>query len=272
MSTDGTSTTQGSSTVNRALRVLAEIGSEPEGVTATELANRTDVNRVTVHRILAAFKAHGFVRQPVPGGPYRLGFKFLDLAERVLADVDAAQVAYPLLEELAERSGETCHLAMLDGATAVYVAKVESPQAVRLVSRIGKRVPLYCTSLGKAVLAACEPEVAEPLLDAQSFERVTATTITSKEALLEDLDAIRARGYSIDLGENEDGVRCVGAAVMGRNGRPFGAISISGPEWRTSEERLVELGDQVNQTARALSVQLGGRGEPAAASAADEPR
>jgi DNA-binding IclR family transcriptional regulator len=253
---------QGSSTVNRALRVLAEIGSESNGVTATELANRTGVNRVTVHRILAAFKAHGFVRQPVAGGPYRLGFKFLDLAERVLADVDAAQVAYPLLEELAERSGETCHLAVLDGDSAVYVAKVESPQAVRLVSRIGKRVPLYCTSLGKAMLAALAPDAADPLIDAQSFERVTPTTITSRKALLVDLEAIRARGYSFDIGENESGVHCVGAAVVGRDGQPFGAISISGPEWRTSEERLAELGEQVVGTASALSVQLAGR-EPA---------
>src|SRR4051794_24144975 len=115
---------QGSSTVNRALRVLAEIGSEPSGVTATELARRTGVNRVTVHRILAAFKNHGFVRQPVGGGPYCLGFKFLELAEQVLEDTDAAQLAHPLLEQLAERSGETCHFAVLDGNDAVYVAKV----------------------------------------------------------------------------------------------------------------------------------------------------
>jgi DNA-binding IclR family transcriptional regulator len=250
---------QGSSTVNRALRVLAEIGSEPEGVTATELARRTGVNRVTVHRILAAFKAHGFVRQPSAGGPYCLGFKFLELAEQVLADTDAARLAHPLLEVLAQRSGETCHFAVLDGTNAVYVAKVESPQAVRLVSRIGVRVPLYCTSLGKALLAAASPSLGETLIEGQSFEPVTATTIRSPEALRDELEAIRARGYAYDLGENEPGVCCVGAAVLGRDGEPMGAISVSGPEWRTSDDRLAELGSLVGETARTLSDRLAGR-------------
>lgn len=251
---------QGSATLNRALSVLAEIGSEAQGVTATELAGRTGVNRVTVHRILAAFKAHGFVRQPVAGGPYRLGFKFLDLAERVLTEVDAVQLVNPLLERLAERTGETCHFAVLDGDHAVYVAKVESPQAVRLVSRIGKRVPLYCTSLGKALLALFDPATASKLIEAQSFERLTPTTIVTDRALLADLDSIRDRGYAVDLGENEVGVHCVGAAVLGRDGDPFGAISVSGPEWRTSEARLPELGELVVDACRELSGRLAGRG------------
>jgi DNA-binding IclR family transcriptional regulator len=250
---------QGSSTVNRALRVLAEIGTEASGVTATELARRTDVNRVTVHRILAAFKSHGFVRQPVSGGPYCLGFKFLELAERVLEDTDVARLAHPLLEQLAERSGETCHFAVLDGTTAVYVAKVESPQAVRLVSRIGVRVPLYCTSLGKALIAAASASLAATLIDGQSFERVTPTTIVTKEALIAELAAIRERGYAVDLAENEPGVCCVGAAVLSRNGEPVGAISVSGPEWRTQDDRLTQLGELVSQSASVLSHQIAGR-------------
>jgi DNA-binding IclR family transcriptional regulator len=250
---------QGSSTVNRALRVLAELGSDPAGVTATELARRTGVNRVTVHRILAAFKNHGFVRQPTPGGPYCLGFKFLELAEQVLEDTDAALVARPLLEQLADRSGETCHFAVLDGTAAVYVAKVESQQAVRLVSRIGVRVPLYCTSLGKALLAAASPALASRLIEGQSFERVTATTIVSERELREELGEIRMRGYAFDLGENEPGVCCVGAAVIGRDGEPMGAISVSGPEWRTGDERLAELGGLVGEAASALSEALAGR-------------
>jgi IclR family acetate operon transcriptional repressor len=253
------STEQGSSTVNRALRVLAEIGSEPDGVTATDLARRTGVNRVTVHRILAAFRAHGFVRQPNPGGPYCLGFKFLELAERVLEDTDAARIAHPLLEELAERSGETCHFAILDGTYAVYVAKVESPQAVRLVSRIGVRVPLYCTALGKAVLASASPPLMERLIEGQGFERHTPTTIVDRDALEKQLIAARERGYAFELGENEPGVCCVGAAVLGRDLEPIGAISVSGPEWRTSDERLAELGGLVRETARILTEQIAGR-------------
>ena len=256
---------QGSSTINRALRILAEIGGSTNGVTVIELARRCDVNRVTVHRIIAAFKAHGFVRQPTPGGPYRLGFRFLELADLVLSDTDAARLAAPLLATLAERSGETSHFALLDGSEAVYVAKRESSQAVRLVSTIGARVPLYCTGLGKALLAAASPELARRLIAEQSFVRVTPTTLTSAAGLRKELDTIRARGYAVDLGENEVSVNCVSAAVLGRDGEPIGAISISGPAWRIDKGRFAELGGLVEKTSAALSNAIVGRPIPAAA-------
>jgi len=249
----------GSNTVHRALRVLEELGETPAGVTASALARRVGVNRVTVHRILSALRAHGFVTQAERGGPYRLGYRFVEFGERVIAANDAIRIAQPLLEELAELTGETCHFALLDGAEAVYVAKVESQQAVRLVSRIGVRVPLYCTSLGKAALAAMSEERAAELVADQSFEARTPTTIVSKQALLAELAHIRRRGWAVDEAENEPGVRCAGAAVLGRDGVPIGAISVSGPEWRVDDVRIQELGTVVAQAAVRLSEVLAGR-------------
>lgn len=249
----------GSSTLNRALDVLELLaGAAPGGLSVSQIAERAHVNRVTAHRILAAYKARGFVRQDGSGEPYRLGFKLVELAESVLSESNLVRLAQPILDDLVERAGETCHLAVLDGAEAVYVAKVESSHAVRLVSRVGLRLPLYCTGLGKALLAWMdEPRVAR-LIDLQSFERRTKHTIVSKRALLAELEATRERGYAVDLGENEVGVRCVAAAVRDRGGRPVAAVSVSGPDARLPKDALGGLGRLVAGTTASIAVALDG--------------
>jgi DNA-binding IclR family transcriptional regulator len=255
----------GSATLNRALEILdalAEVGGE--GIAAGRLATRTGINRVTVHRILNTFKAHGFVRQDAPGAGYQLGFRFLEIAERIFEGLDIVRLSQPALQRLAQETGETVHLAILDGPEAVYVAKAESTQAVRLVSRVGLRVPLYCTSLGKALLAA-RPGGAGDLITQQSFTPRTPSTIRTREQLEVDLAAIRARGFAIDHAENEPGVHCVGAAITDHRGEPIGALSVSGPDSRVTEARLGEFGALVSKYARELSAALGGATEPGAA-------
>lgn len=231
----------------------------PDGLSVSQIAERAQVNRVTAHRILAAYKAHGFVRQDGSGEPYRLGFKLLELAQSVLSESDLVRLAQPILDDLVEHAGETCHLAVLDGAEAVYVAKVESSHAVRLVSRVGLRLPLYCTGLGKALLAWMDKPRAARLIDQQSFERRTKHTLVSKRALLAELEATRERGYAIDLGENEVGVRCVAAAVKDRQGRPVAAVSVSGPDARLPTDALEDLGRLVAQTTASIASTLDGQ-------------
>jgi DNA-binding IclR family transcriptional regulator len=248
----------GSSTLNRALDVLEKLAEGPvAGMTAAQLAERTGSNRVSVHRILATYVQHGLVRQDRPGAPYRLGFRLLELGQQVIGDVDLVRVAYPLLEDLAERTGETCHLGLLSGAEAVYVAKIESSQSVRLVSHIGAHVPLYCTSLGKALLAAAAPGAREQLIAQQSFAARTEHTHTTPASLRTDLAAIRERGYAIDDLENEDGVRCVAVAVVDHTGAPVAAISVSGPIARVTPERVPAIAAMARSTAGELSGALG---------------
>jgi IclR family KDG regulon transcriptional repressor len=254
----GAGKTGGSPTLNRALEVLEELAAGPQaGMTAAQLAELTDSNRVSVHRILTGFLRHGLVRQESARGPYRLGFRLLELAEHVIQERELVPLAYPLLENLAERSGEACHLAVLDGGEAVYVAKIESSQSVRLVSRIGARVPLYCTALGKALMSAAADDVRERLLSMQSFQRRTEHTRTSANQLRQELDGIRDRGFAIDDIENEDGVRCVAAPVLDHTGRPIAAISVSGPASRVTPERAPEIGVLTAATAGELSVAIG---------------
>jgi DNA-binding IclR family transcriptional regulator len=252
------SKTGGSSTLNRALKVLDALAAGPdEGMTAAQLAGETGSDRVSVHRILGSFIAYGLVRQEQPGAPYRLGFRLLELAERVVHERDLVRLAHPLLERLSERSGETSHLAVLNGGEAVYVAKTESRQSIRLVSHIGARVPLYCTALGKSLLAAAGDEQRERLLALQSFDPRTERTKMSPEELLPELDAARARGYAIDDVENEEGVRCVGAAVLDRSGRPVAAISVSGPTTRVTRAAARTIGELTAEAAAELSAAIG---------------
>lgn len=251
--------TGGSSTLNRALLVLEELANgRAAGMTAAQLADATRTNRVTVHRILTTFLKHGYVRQKRAGAPYRLGFRFVELGDRVIRATDLVQVAQPLLEELVARTGETSHMAVLDGAEAVYVAKTESPHSVRLVSRVGARAPLYCTSLGKAMLAAMPEPMRASLVAQQRFERRTETTLTDPDSLGRELEQVRRRGYAVDRGENEDGVRCVAAAILDRSGMAVAAVSVSGPASRISETRFRELGSAVGEVAAVLSQALGG--------------
>jgi DNA-binding IclR family transcriptional regulator len=248
----------GSSTLNRALDVLERLAEGPhEGMTAAQLAEATGGNRVSVHRILVAFARRGFVRQDRPGAPYRLGFGILKLADRVIQERDVVALAYPLLETLAQSTGETSHLAVLDGGEAVYVAKVESSQSIRLVSDIGGRVPLYCTALGKALLAKADEHLLERLLAQQSFEPRTPRTKTSPEELRRELITVRSRGFAIDDMENEEGVRCVSAAVLDHIGRPTAAISVSGPSSRVTKEAARTVGELVADRAATLSAALG---------------
>lgn len=250
--------TAGSSTLTRALEVLDALAAGPrEGMTAAQLAELTGSNRVTVHRILGTYVAYGYVRQEHAGAPYRLGFRLLELGERVLEQRELVALAHPLLEELSASSGETCHLAVLDGGEGVYVAKIESSQSIRLVSQIGARVSLYSTGLGKALLAAQNGEQLERLLALQSFERRTPRTLTTRKELLADLEAIRERGYSIDDVENEDGVRCAAAPVLDHGGHPIAAISVSGPTSRVTPESVHDVGALALDTAARLSAAIG---------------
>jgi IclR family transcriptional regulator, acetate operon repressor len=239
--------------------LLEAIAAGPEeGMTAGELARVTGMNRVTVHRTLATFKARALVRQSQARAPYRLGFRLLELAEHVVTELELVRTGKPILDELCERSGESCHLAVLDGTDVVYVAKVESPQAVRLVSRVGSRVPLHSTALGKAILATLDWADAQKLLESSALEPRTESTLVTVDALRAELDRVRTRGFAIDQAENEPGVHCVACAIPAPIMGPTSAVSISGPSDRIPKSRFPTFGRLVEEAATSLSKALQG--------------
>lgn len=247
----------GSQTLDRALNVLIQVGeSAARGLTLAECTALLGYSKPTTHRILRTLTRRGFLRNDPERGVYALGVTNLRLGMDFLEQLDLRREALPLLRELAERTGETAHLAILHGGEVVYIEKVESRHAVRMFSRIGHTMPPYSTGVGKAILAFLPREELESILPAQ-LERRTPATITDRAELLEHLAALRERGYSTDNVENEDGIRCVGTPVFDHTGAVCAAISIAGPATRITPERFPELGALARETALAISRKIG---------------
>jgi IclR family acetate operon transcriptional repressor len=258
----------GSNTVHRAMAVLHALGdAPPEGLGIGELTRRVGANRSTVYRIIDALKTYGFVRPGEAPGTVRLGFGLVELAESALSRLDVRDVAAPYLRELSERTGETCHLAVLDQLEVVYIDKAESDQAMRLSSRPGMRQPLHCTSLGKSFLAAMTPERLRDTLDQIELVARTDKTITDRQRLEDDLRLVARRGWATDIGENHEGVNCVGAAIYGRDPFPVAAISASAPAHRVNRDSIAGYGQTIVATVQKISRDLG-RPVPAASSTA----
>lgn len=242
--------------VERAVQLLDVLARGDAGV--SELARATGLHKATVYRLLVTLRRLGLVQLTPDGTRYRLGLRLVELGGRVLSRLDIREVARPYLAALRDETRLTVHMAVLDGTEVVYIEKLDAPTHLRMASFVGTRNPVYCTALGKAILAALdEPELAE-LLQRLTFVPRTARTLTSVEALRQDLEATRARGYSVDNVENEEGIRCVGAPVFGHGGRVVAAISVSAPVFSLPLEAIEPVGRRVAETARLISRALGG--------------
>lgn len=224
------------------METLAETG--PAGL--IDLSNRLNLHKSTVHRLLNSLIYMGYARQEQETGKYSLTFKILEISNKVLNKVDVLEIARPHLKRLMQQTGETVHFVQIDGTEAVYIDKVESHQnSVRMVSKVGSRIPLYCSGVGKAMLATMKPEAVKKLWEASDIHRLTPHTIIDYSSFLQDLEDIRKRGYALDNEENEEGVRCIAACLTDFKGKAKYAFSISAPVNRMTDERITELSGYV---------------------------
>jgi DNA-binding IclR family transcriptional regulator len=249
----------GSKTLERALMVLLEIGNAGDrGLTLSECAGVLGYSKATTHRILRTLTRHGFLRFDEERSTFLLGVTNLRLGIDFLERIDLRRQALPVLRGLAEQFGETVHLGRLSGTDVVYIEKVESPQAVRMYSRVGDTMPAYSTGIGKAILAFLDEDELQRHLPAELVAR-TPKTIVEPAALHRELAATRKRGYSIDDIENEDGIRCAGAPILDHADQVQAGISVAGPASRMTRDRLATLGPLVREAADAISATVGHR-------------
>jgi len=244
--------------IERALTILEALSKEEKPLELKELAKKVKLHKTTTHRILKTLMERGYVENIDSSGVYKLGLQVLKLSGSLLENIEVRREAKLLLEELRGKSGETVHLGILEDGEIVYIEKIEGTGPLHMASGVGKRVPLYCTALGKAILAYLEEKELNTLLKDIKLEPKTPNTITSIERLKEELIKIRALGYSIDNIENEEGIRCVGAPIFDSTGEVVAAISVSGAAFYLPIERIEkELGPLIKATAVEISKRLG---------------
>jgi DNA-binding IclR family transcriptional regulator len=243
--------------VARALTLLDALGESRGEVGIAELSKQVGYHVSTAHRLLATLIAQGYARQNPETGRYGLGAKAFHLAESYLGQMDLRRIVRPVLERLSHETGETANLVILDGHEAFYLDKVESPQSLRIFSRIGRRAPMHCTAGGKILLAGRSWSEVQRMLGGDSLERFTPRTILSPEVLRRELEVVHIEGFALDREECEEGATCIAAPVRNARGETVAAMSISGPTLRMHPERIRELTPVVVRMGREASERLG---------------
>ena len=243
--------------VDKACFLLDVVSEHPQGITITELAAEVDMYKSTVHRLLTTLMRRGYIEQDAQTGQYKLGYRVLDLGMRLLSSIDLRKEAAPALRELAKLSNEIVHLALMDRGEIVYIDKMESDNTTRMHSRIGKRVPVHATSLGKVILAHLPEGEAADILARYGMPFLTERTICDPHVFERVLAETRQLGCAFDEEENELGVCCVAAPIFDHASQIVAACRVSGPSSRMTPTRLRELVPVVKDCARTISLRLG---------------
>lgn len=245
----------GTALIGKACDILEIIGNAPGAVDQTVLADRTNIPRATLYRILAALVSRGLVRTDSLSQNYTLGFKFLELAQNAWSSSDLASIASVELRRLRDLTGETSYLAVQEGSHVLALGRFESAHGRRSNAKLGALKPMHCTSQGKSILAHLPSTSLDHILS-DGLQAFTANTITDADHLKEHLAIVRARGYAMDDEEIVLGTRCVGAAILDPDGKPIAAISVAGPTFRMGLERAEQLGKELAEVAKRISIQL----------------
>ncbi len=243
--------------VSHALDVLEEFKGDAIELGVTELSKKLKLHKNNIFRLLATLEARGYIEQNKSTENYRLGLKSLELGQTFVRQMGLLRQARPSLEKLAARVNETCYLAVMRNGDVVYLDVAEANQTVRVASRIGLRLPVHCTAVGKVLVAADTEEEIKKRLP-EHLEKRTPKTITDTRTLLDQLLKVAKQGYALDDEEYEEGVRCVAAPVRDYTGNVVAAVSVSAPAMRMADKKVVdELTHAVKETAQELSRRLG---------------
>jgi IclR family acetate operon transcriptional repressor len=254
----GTSTGQVQS-LTRGLSILDVLARAEGGLTLTDVTQRVGLPASTVHRLLATLEKTGYVYQAGDLGLWYVGLQAFTVGSAFLANRDFVAQSHPYMRRLMEQAGETANLAILDDNEAVFIDQVQCRETMRTIVRLGSRVPLHASGVGKAIFATLSDEAIETILEMKGLPRITEHTITAPETMRASLRVIRQRGFSFDDEEHLPGTRCVAAPIYDEHAEPLGAISVAGPSARLPDERIRQLGPLVARIAEEITRKLGGR-------------
>lgn len=245
-------------TVSRAALILNYLADhDDQGV--SDIAKVLEIPKSSAHSILATLEHYNLVEKNDSTGRFHLGLKLIELGYRAQGELGLVRIARPFLQGLNQTTEETVHLTVLDDREVLYVDCVESRLRLRTYSVIGIRAPLYCTSVGKALLAWQSEEYVDDYLAQTVLKPETSRTITDAAALKIEIGKVRSQGFAIDDREHEDHLRCIGAPICNSRGEVFASLSISGPEVRMTPDRIEELAPTIIEVAGDISRKSGYR-------------
>jgi IclR family KDG regulon transcriptional repressor len=243
--------------VSHSLDVLEQFSGDAEELGVTELSKRLKLHKNNVFRLLATLESRGYIEQNRATENYRLGIRCLQLGQSYVQHMGLLRQARPIMAELVRQARETTYLAVLRRMAVVPVEVIEADRPVRIVSQLGEALPLHCTAAGKAYLAFAPEDDLRGLLP-DALPRFTDRTLTDRQALGQQLRAVAASGYAVDLGEHVEEIRAVAAPVRDYARSVVGAIAIAAPASRLTPERIEkEVAPLVLKAGRELSSRLG---------------
>lgn len=245
-------------TADRALMILEMLARE--GLTATDIQNRLGLNKSTVHRLMMTLLSRGFVERNEQTGIYQIGLKMVEISSIRLNHIELKTEALPYLHQLANKVGQSVQLAIYDEGEAVFIEKVEKYQSLHMYCQIGKRIPLYCSAVGKSLLLDKRDDEILSVLDGVRFERFTDNTHWEIEEVLQDVVEGRKVGYTKDMAEHEADVHCVAMPVYDYRSKVVAAVSITGFNEGIYGDPGAEIREQLRKSCLEISRRLGYRG------------
>jgi len=245
--------------VERALAMLEAVAQHSEGLSNAEISRKLQIPKSSASYILRTLERQAYLNRDRETGKYRVGLKILSLSRGALSGIDVREVALPIMRHLSEKTGLTCHLAILDGPDAVYIEKVEPPGFLRVDTWVGRRMRVHATSVGKALAAHIPEERLQKILSDRGMEKRTPKTITTVPRLLKELEKVRTQGFAVDDEENNLGARCVGAPVFNQQGAIEASLGLSGTTNQVNAHTMPRIVEALKDAARHISMQLGYR-------------
>lgn len=242
--------------LQRGLRILHLFSESQSGLTAKQVAAQSRLPVSTVHRFLANLVAAGFLNRDSEG-THCLGIACFSIGQAAAGQLDIRRLSLPYLRELNQQTRETIHLTVRHGLSAVYVEKLDSPEPLRIYSRIGATVPLYCTAVGKVLLAYLPADEQERVLPQLELKRLTTNSVGNLQQLKTELYRVRKNGYASDLEEHELHIRCVAAPIWDHTGSVQSSLSITAPAFRMPVMRLRQLAPMIQAAGLKISSELG---------------
>jgi len=241
----------------RGLRVLTALSEKSSPLTLTELSHQLDLSKSTIQRLTYTLQHLGYLDRDMESKKYYLGSKAFSLGFSIIRSLDLKELVAPILKKLSGEINETTNLAILDGTEIVYIEKVRTRQILNINLAVGSRLPVYCTSMGKAILAFLPGRRLDEVLKKIELKSITPNTIKSKKDLRKELERVRERGYATNNQEYSIGVSSVSAPVRNFRGDVIAAVNISFPSIRVSKEMEPFFAKKIMKTADKISFSLG---------------